>query len=72
MVDRGESAVSRKRQNDPKRFIVTEHATKEGEAAEKSLSYVDGSLIAEEEQYDGFYAVCTNLEDDPEKDSSYQ
>lgn len=67
MVDRGESAVSRKRQNDPKRFIVTEHATKEGEAAEKSLSYVDGSLIAEEEQYDGFYAVCTNLEDDPEK-----
>ena len=66
MVARGETNVGRKRQNDPKRFIATDHTTKEGEVAEKVNSYVDEDLIAQEESYDGFYAVCTNLEDDPE------
>lgn len=66
MVDRGETSVSRKRQNDPKRFIKTDHATKDGEAAELSASYIDQSVVAYEEKYDGFYAVCTNLEDPAE------
>ena len=66
MVSRGETTVGRKRQNDPKRFIETYHITQDGEVAEKAVSYVDESIIADEESYDGFYAVCTNLEDDPE------
>lgn len=66
MVERGESAVLRKRQNDPRRFIVTDHATMDGEVADRAFSYIDERLIAGEEQYDGFYAVCTDLEDDPE------
>ena len=63
IIDSGENAVSRKRQNDPKRFIKTDHATKDGEIAEKAASYIDQSVIEEEEKYDGFYAVCTNLDD---------
>ena len=63
LVDSGERAVSRPRQNDPKRFIRTDHATKDGEVAEKAVSYIDRSVIEEEEKYDGFYAVCTNLDD---------
>lgn len=66
MVSRGETAVGRKRQNDPRRFIGTCHTTQDGEVAEKAVSYVDESIITDEESYDGFYAVCTNLEDDPE------
>ena len=66
MVERGESAAGKKRQNDPKLFIKTDHATTDGEIAEKSASYVDREAISAEEQYDGFYAVCTNLEDDPQ------
>ena len=66
MVERGESSAGKKRQNDPKRFIKTDHATKEGEIAEKSISYIDRKAIGDEEQYDGFYAVCTNLEDEPQ------
>lgn len=66
MVRSGDSACARKRQNDPKRFIKTDHATDTGEAAEKSVSYIDRRVIQDEEQYDGFYAVCTNLEDEPE------
>lgn len=63
LVARGESTSKRKRQNDPARFIKTDHATKEGEIAELSASYIDQSVIEYEELYDGFYAVCTVLED---------
>ena len=66
MVEKGESAIGKKRQNDPRRFIKTHHTTEQGELAEQSTSYVDQSLVSDEEQYDGFYAVCTNLEDNPE------
>ena len=66
MVDQGEKAVSRKRQNDPKRFIKTNHATADGEVASRTASFIDQSVIDYEEQFDGFYAVCTNLEDPAE------
>lgn len=66
MVENGGASCAKKRQNDPKRFIRTEHATADGEVADKSASYIDRSMIENEEQFDGFYAVCTNLEDGPE------
>ena len=64
LVESGEKTINKKRQNDPKRFIKTDHATKDGEIADKALSYIDQSVVDAEEQYDGFYAVCTNLDDD--------
>ena len=63
LVKSGEKALNKKKQNDPKRFIKTAHATKDGELADRSLSYIDQSVIETEEKYDGFYAVCTNLDD---------
>ena len=33
--------------------------------AEKKVYALDPDTIAEEAKYDGFYAVCTNLDDDP-------
>jgi hypothetical protein len=39
--------------------------TKDGEVAQKVLYDLDEAAIAREAQYDGFYAVCTNLDDDP-------
>ena len=63
MVESGASVMGKKKQNDPKRFIKTDHATKDGEAAEIAMSYINESVIADEEKYDGFYAVCTNLDD---------
>lgn len=62
-VNKGTSAIERKRQTDPKRFIKTDHATKDGEVAEKASSYIDQRIIDSEEMYDGFYAVCTNLDE---------
>lgn len=47
--------------NDITRFI--KRVSKTGEK-EKEIYEIDTKLIQEEEKYDGFYAVATNLEDD--------
>lgn len=51
-------------QNDFKRFITTTNITEDGEIAEKKVYTINENEIAKEEQYDGFYGVCTNLDDD--------
>ena len=58
------SSLSRKKENDPKRFVMQEHCTTDGEVAEKTITSLDQNRIDNEMKYDGFYAVCTNLEDD--------
>ena len=63
MLDSGKAKKNRKNPNDPARFIGKIAVTKEGEAADIRL-YLDEDKIAEEAQYDGFYAVCTDLLDD--------
>lgn len=50
--------------NDYKRFISKSCCTTDGELADKELYSIDTNLIEQEAAYDGFYAVCTNLEDD--------
>lgn len=62
----GAKAVDKKRQNDPRRFIRADHTTQDGEVADKTVYYIDTDAIREEGKYDGFYAVCTNMEDNPE------
>ena len=64
LVDSTPSNIKKKRQNDYKRFISSTNVTGDGEIAEKTVYAIDDSIIATEEMYDGFYAVCTNLEDD--------
>jgi transposase len=51
-------------QNDYKRLIKTTGITLDGEVTDKTLCELDENIIALEQMYDGFYAVCTNLEDD--------
>ena len=50
--------------NDCKRFIRRTSVTENGEIAEKKIYSLNEEVIAKEAQYDGFYAVCTNLLDD--------
>lgn len=52
-----------KNQNDPHRFIARNVMTEDGEACTKEIPYLNTDMIAEEEKYDGFYAVCTNLDE---------
>jgi len=58
------SAKQHFRANDYKRFIQDTYCTDEGEIAGNQVRGIDTDRIAREEKYDGFYAVCTNLEDD--------
>lgn len=53
-----------KNPNDPMRFVKQTTVTENGEAAEKTVYDLDLEQIEKEEQYDGFYAVVTNLEGD--------
>lgn len=59
--------MKRKRANDPKRFIKERHVTNEGELAGKAYYTLDEEAIAKEERYDGFYAVCTDLDSEPQE-----
>ncbi len=52
-----------KNQNDPHRFIARNRMTEDGEVCAKEVPYLNTDVVAEEEKYDGFYAVCTNLDD---------
>lgn len=63
MLNTGTAKKNRKNPNDPARFIGTMAITKEGEAADIK-SFLDVTKISEEAQYDGLYAVCTDLLDD--------
>ncbi len=57
------NTVDHHRQTDYKRFISEMSCTDDGEVAERKEFSINESRIAEEERYDGFYAVATNLED---------
>ena len=63
MVVDGTMKRQRKNPNDPARFVNKVAVTEEGEKA-KVHYFLDQDKIAEEERYDGLYAVCTNLLDD--------
>ena len=57
--------LNKANQNDCKRFIAKTSYTEDGEVAEKTSFSIDTSIIANEEMFDGFYGVCTNLEAEP-------
>jgi len=70
-VERAQKAIQSKsfklkktNPNDYKRFVSKTHCTGEGEVAEKTVYGIDMALIQKEEAFDGFYGVCTNIEDD--------
>ena len=67
MLESGSTKKNRKNPNDPARFIGKKAVTKDGEAADIE-QYLDEAKIEEEAQYDGLYAVCTDLLDDDVND----
>jgi len=64
LIETKPTALKKAKQNDYKRFIGKVSATDEGEVAENDFYFIDKQAIESEEAFDGFYAVCTNLEDD--------
>ena len=50
-----------KNQNDYRRFINSINSTDDGEVAENTSYSINQSVIDDEEKYDGYYALTTNL-----------
>lgn len=63
-MDSGKKGGKVRKQNDPNRFIQTNHITRHGELADSCHLTLDEDLIAYEQRFDGFYGIVTNLEDD--------
>lgn len=64
MVQSKSVKLKKSNPNDYKRFISKTHCTGDGEIAENTVFGIDSAMIEKEEAYDGFYGVCTNLEDE--------
>ncbi len=72
-IERAKKAISLKsfkfdryNQNDIRRFIKITKVTSDGEVADKQSLSLNTDLIAKEEKFDGFYGVCTNLNENAE------
>jgi transposase len=63
VITKNPTKLKKSNQNDYKRFIQRTNCTPDGEIAKKEIYRIDENLIASEEAFDGFYAVCTNLDD---------
>ena len=64
IINRNPKIIKSNNENDPKRFITTTATTSNGEIADENHYSLNLDKINNEAKYDGFYAVCTNLEDD--------
>lgn len=64
-IDTEPKRIDKHSQNDYRRFIKKTSITADGECAANKIYEIDQDAVQEEAQYDGFYAVYTNLDDDP-------
>ena len=67
LINSNPKSISKPRQNDFKRFIEKTNTTKDGIVAEETYYNLNQEIINNETKYDGYYAVCTNLEDTAEE-----
>lgn len=63
-IDNGTARRRKKSPNDASRFIAETHFTDGAEVAENTSYTLDLEAIENEARFDGFYAICSNLEDE--------
>jgi transposase len=63
VIDSNPKSIGKPKQNDFKRFIKKTTCTKDGEIAKENFFDIDSEVIENEMIFDGFYGVCTNLDD---------
>ena len=67
LINSNPKSIGKPKQNDFKRFIEKTTTTKDGVVAEETYYNLNQEAINNESKYDGYYAVCTNLEDTAEE-----
>mgnify|MGYP002624827055 FL=1 len=64
LLAKGQGATSKKKSpNDAKRYIKAEYVTPDGELAQAANYSLNQEMIDQEARFDGFYALCTDLND---------
>lgn len=63
-LDLNPTKIKKAGPNDYKRFIQKTTCTEEGEVATREIYGLNEEVIEAEEVFDGFYGICTNLEDE--------
>lgn len=64
LIDSKSAKLDKSNPNDFRRFIGKKHCTADGEIAEINMYSINNEVVEQEAIYDGFYAVCTNLDED--------
>jgi transposase len=64
IIKAGSTIPKKVNANDPRRLVKQQTCTTDGEIATVNVLSLNYEQIAKEAQYDGFYAVCTNLKDE--------
>ena len=65
LIRSGASRINKKNSTDCKRFIERTDCTVDGEVAQLASYSLNKQMIEQEARFDGFYAICTDLEDHP-------
>ena len=64
MIALGGAGIEHRGQNDVRQYISRTSKTKDGKVATKDIYTLDEDSITADAKFDGFYAVCTNLDAD--------
>lgn len=67
LVEENPERIKKRNANDPKRFINSNTCTSDGEKTAHTIYSINEEAIEKEAIYDGYYAICSNLEDDAKK-----
>lgn len=63
-IIKNKQVKSRQSQQDPRHYVSTVYATKDGEEAERISMSLNTKVIEDEARFDGFYAYGTSLDDE--------
>lgn len=64
IIEKGYAASKKRGPNDARRFIKQDSCTIDGELAQLHSFSLNQEIVDQESRFDGFYGICTNLEDD--------
>ena len=63
-IEKGGARLANRRSTDYRRFISQASYTPDGELAPMTSYTLDMEMVQQEERFDGYYGVCTDLSDD--------
>ena len=63
MIEKGYAGSQKRGPNDARRFIKQDSCTVDGEIAQFNSYSLNQEMIDQEARFDGFYGICTSLED---------